>query len=98
MLKSTGLLIWQCHIAEEVESPCGKCKVMLAPYQIGYLQTNQDRDIMARFQLRSGRVKGFICRKHMASQNPIHQMLELLNAGHTGNIRFKEGLSSNSGI
>ena len=49
---------------------------------------------MARFQLSSGRVKGFICRKHMASQNPIHQMLELLNAGHTGNIRFKEGLSS----
>ena len=94
MLKSTGLLIWQCHIAEEVDPPCAKCKVMLAPYQIGYLQTNQDRDIMARFQLSSGRVKGFICRKHMAAQNPIHQMLELLNAGLAGNIRFKEGLSS----
>ena len=50
-------------------------------YQIGYLQTNQDRDIMARFQLNSGRVKGFICRKHMAAQNPIRQMLELLKAG-----------------
>ena len=94
MLKSTGLLIWQCHIAEEVDPPCGKRKVMLALYQIGYLQTNQDRDIMARFQLSSRRVKGFICRKHMAAQNPIHQMLELLNAGLAGNIRFKEGLSS----
>ena len=61
-----------------------------ARYQIGYLQTNQDRDIMARFQLCSGRVKGFICRKHMATQNPLRQMLKLLNAGHTGNIRFKE--------
>ena len=50
-----------------------------ARYQIGYLQTNQDRDIMARFQLGSGRVKGFICRKHMAAtQNPIQQMPELL--------------------
>ena len=48
---------------------------------------------MARFQLNSGRVKGFICRKHMAAQNPIRQMLELLKAGR-GNIRFKEGLSS----
>ena len=36
---------------------------------------------MARFQLQSGRVKGFICRKHMATQNPIRQMPELLNAG-----------------